>query len=278
LVNGLLLLVLIGVAVPLWRVIMMAVTPLGYIDTSGLGLYVPPWRWSFEAFRQLLTQSQFLQATSNSLIITFGGTALNLALTVPLAYALSVRTLPGRRFFIGFILLTYLFSAGLVPTYLVVQRLGLIDSLLAVILPTGVSVYNTLVMKGFFEGLPEELKEAARIDGASELQILTRVVMPLSMPIILTIGMFYAVAHWNEFFTAILYLNNAKLQPLPVLLRNFLNGANLNENIEASAFSAASIESLKAAAVLLTMLPMVVLYPWIQRYFTKGALTGSIKG
>src|SRR4029079_4587323 len=169
LVNGLLLLVLIGVAVPLWRVSMMAVSPLGYIDTSGLGLYVPPWRWSFEAFRQLLTQSQFLRATSNSLIITFGGTALNLALTVPLAYALSVRTLPGRRFFIGFILLTYLFSAGLVPTYLVVQRLGLIDSLLAVILPTGVNVYSTLVMKGFFEGLPEELKEAARIDGASEL-------------------------------------------------------------------------------------------------------------
>jgi putative aldouronate transport system permease protein len=278
LVNGLLLLVLVAVTVPLWRVIMMAVTPLGYTDTSGLGLYVPPWQWSFEAFRQLLTQPTFLRATFNSLIITFGGTALNLALTIPLAYVLSVRTLPGRRFFTAFILLTYLFSAGLVPTYLVVQRLGLIDSLLAVILPTGVSVYNTLVMRGFFEGLPEELKEAARIDGASDLQILTRVVIPLSMPIILTIGMFYAVAHWNEFFAPILYLNNAKLQPLPVLLRNILNAANFNEYVESSAFSSASVESLKAAAVLLTMLPMVVLYPWIQRHFTKGALTGSIKG
>ena len=277
-VNTLLLLVLVAVTIPLWRVIMTAVTPLGYIDPSGLGLYVPPWRWSFEAFRQLLAQPIFRQAIPNSLIITFGGTALNLALTIPLAYVLSVRTLPGRRLFIAFILVTYLFNAGLVPTYLVVKDLGMLNSLLAVIVPVGVSVYNTLVMKSFFEGLPEELKEAARIDGASELQILTRVVMPLSMPIILTIGMFYAVAHWNEFFTAILYLNDAKLQPLPVVLRNFLSGANVNESVESSAFSTTSIESLKAAAVLLTMLPMVVVYPWIQRYFTKGTLTGGVKG
>ncbi|HEU4326730.1 MAG TPA: carbohydrate ABC transporter permease, partial [Roseiflexaceae bacterium] len=172
----------------------------------------------------------------------------------------------------------YLFNAGLVPTYLVVRQFGLIDSLAALIVPTAVSVYNTLVMKSFFEGLPDEIKEAARIDGASELQILWHVVMPLAKPIILTIGLFYAVAHWNEFFTAILYLNSAELMPLPVLLRNILNAANFNEYVEYDAFSAASVESLKAAAVLLTMLPMALLYPWIQRYFTKGTLVGGVKG
>lgn len=276
LINVLLLLVLIAVAIPLWRVIMMSVTPLNY--QTGLGLWVAPWEWSIEAYRQLLGNPAFLRATTNSLIITIGGTAINLALTIPLAYVLSVRTLPGRRLITGFILITYLFHAGLVPTYLVVQRLGLIDTLWAVMLPPAVSVYNTLVMKGFFEGLPEEIKEAARIDGANELQILTRVVIPLSKPIILTVGLFYAVANWNEFFTPILYLNNSNLQPLPVLLRNILNAANFNEYVEANAFSAASIESLKAAAVLLTMLPMVLVYPWIQRHFSKGALTGGVKG
>jgi putative aldouronate transport system permease protein len=171
-----------------------------------------------------------------------------------------------------------LFNAGLVPTYLVVSKLGLINHLSAVILPTGVSVYNTLVMKSFFEGLPEDLKEAARIDGASELQVLTRVILPLSRPILLTIGLFYAVSHWNEFFTPILYLNDSNLMPLSVLLRNILLGASsLNEYLEYNAFSAASIESIQAASVLLTMLPMVVLYPWIQRYFTKGVLLGAVK-
>jgi putative aldouronate transport system permease protein len=276
-VNTLLLMVLVAVAVPLWRVVMMSVTPLNYQETS-LGLLIPPWDWSGEAYKQLLGNPAFIRALANSVFITVGGTAINLLLTIPLAYVLSVPSLPGRRLITGFILVTYLFHAGLVPTYLVVTQLGLTNSLWAVMLPPAVSVYNTLVMKGFFEGLPEELKEAARIDGANEVQILWSVILPLSKPIVLTIGLFYAVANWNEFFTPILYLNDANLQPLPVLLRNILNAANFNEYVEANAFSSSSVEALKAASVLLTMLPMVLVYPWIQRHFTKGALTGSVKG
>jgi putative aldouronate transport system permease protein len=218
-----------------------------------------------------------LRSLGNSVFIAVVGTTVNLLLTIPLAYALSIPTLPGRKLFIGFILFTFLFNPGLVPVYLVVTKLGLRDSFAAVILPTAVSVYNTLVMKSFFEGLPEDLKEAARIDGASELQVLVKVILPLSRPIILTIGMFYAVAHWNEFFTPILYLDNAKLMPLPVLLRNILMSAGVNEYLEYDAFSSAPIEAIKAASVLLTMLPMVFLYPWIQRYFTKGTLSGAVK-
>ena len=169
LVNLFLLFMLILILVPMWRVAIMSVTPLGYATGSTSSLWVPPNEWSFEAYGQLLAHPSFLRATLVSTTITTVGTAFNLLLTVPLAYVLSVPTLPGRKIFISFILFTFLFNAGLVPTYLVVSKLGLINHLSAVILPTGVSVYNTLVMKSFFEGLPEDLKEAARIYGASEL-------------------------------------------------------------------------------------------------------------
>ncbi len=278
LVNGFLILVLLIILVPLWRVVMMSVTPLGYAaEDTTFGMLIPPWRWSLEAYKQLTGHPAFLRAITNSALITVLGTALSLALTVPLAYVLSIRTLPGRNLLINFILLTFLFNAGIVPTYLVVHKLGLIDSLAAVFVPVAIGVYNTLVMKGFFEGLPDELKEAARLDGASELQVLMYVILPLSKPILLTIGLFYAVFYWNEFFYPILYLNDNHLMPLPVLLRNILMASSLNEYVEYDAFSSAPIESLKAASVFITMLPMVIAYPFIQRYFTKGTLTGSVK-
>lgn len=277
LVNGLLIGILIAVIIPMWKVLIMSVTPLSSIDTQAFGLWLAPWKWSFEAYRQLLGHPSFLRAAGNSTIITLGGVTINLFLTVPLAYALSDRGLPGRKFFITLVMIPFLFNAGLIPTYLVVQKLGLVDSFWAVILPGGINIYNLLVMKSFFEGLPEELKEAARLDGANELQVLLYVILPLSKPILLTIALFYAVGHWNEFFNAILYLNDARLQPLPVLLRNILLAANMNEYVEYDAFSSASVQSIKAASVFLTMLPMVIIYPWIQKYFTKGTLLGGVK-
>jgi putative aldouronate transport system permease protein len=278
LINGFLILVLLIILLPLWRVVMMSVEPLGYsAEDTSFGMLIPPWRWSFAAYAQLTGHSSFIKAVWNSLQITVLGTALSLALTVPLAYVLSIRTLPGRSILINFILLTYLFSAGMVPTYLVVHKLGLIDHLAAVFVPVAIGVYNVLIMKGFFEGLPVELQEAARLDGASEMQVLAQVILPLSKPILLTVGLFYAVFFWNEFFYPILYLNNNDLMPLPVLLRNILMASSMNEYVEYDAFSAAPVESLKAASVFITMLPMVVAYPFIQRYFTKSTLTGSVK-
>ncbi|MBN2388428.1 MAG: carbohydrate ABC transporter permease [Anaerolineales bacterium] len=277
LVNGFLLTVLLVVTIPIWRVFIMSITPLAWAEGTSLGLWIPPGEWSNEAYKQLFNHPAFLQAATNSVIITVGGTAINLFLTVPLAYALSNENLPGRKFLVTFILIPFLFHAGLIPTYLVVQKLGLVDNLLAVMLPGAVSVYNTLVMKGFFEGLPEELKEAARLDGANEVQVLWHVILPLSKPILLTIGLFYAVSHWNEFFNPILYLNRADLQPLPVLLRNILLAANINEYLDYDAFARAPIAAFKAASVFITMLPMVIVYPWIQRYFTKGTLLGAVK-
>ncbi len=276
-VAAFLFIVLLIIVVPFWRVIVTAFTPLDIYTKEGIPFFLSPLKWTTEAFRQLLSHPLFPRSVLNSTIITVGGTAISLVLTVPLAYGLSNRTLPGRKFILFFILFTFLFHTGLVPVYLLVTGLKLTDNFLAIMLPPAVSVYNTLVMMAFFEGLPDELKEAARLDGANEMEVLWYVILPLSKPIVLTIGLFYAVHFWNEFFTPILYLNDNNLMPLPVLLRNILISASFNEYVEFNAFSSTFIEALKAAGVLLTMLPMLIVYPWIQRYFTKGTLVGGVK-
>jgi putative aldouronate transport system permease protein len=268
---------LLAILIPFWRVIVTAFIPLDVYTREGVPFFLPPTEWTAEAFKQLLGHSLFPRAILNSVIITLLGTAISLFLTVPLAYGLSARNLPGRKLIMTIVLFTYLFSPGLIPVYLLITGMKLTNNYLAIILPPAVSVYNTLVMMSFFEGLPEDLKEAARLDGANELQVLWNVILPLSKPILLTIGLFYAVYFWNEFFTPILYLKDTDLLPLPVLLRNILISASFNEYVEYDAFSTSSLESLKAAGVLITMLPMLLVYPWIQRYFTKGTLVGGVK-
>ena len=269
--------VLLIILIPFWRVIVTAFVPLDTYITEGVPFFLPLKKWTAEAFTQLMGHTHFTIALRNSVIITVLGVAISMTLTIPLAYGLSARNLPGRKLIVAIVLFTYLFNPGLIPVYLLVTSLKLQNNFLAVILPPALSVFNTLVMMGFFEGLPDDFKEAARLDGANELQVLWHVILPLSKPILLTIGLFYAVFFWNEFFTPILYLNDGNLIPLPVLLRNILISSSLNEFVEYNAFSTTSVESLKAAGVLITMLPMLLLYPWIQRYFTKGSLVGGVK-
>ena len=168
-------------------------------------------------------------------------------LTIPLAYALSIRSLPGRALLTVVVLIPHMFDVGMIPSFLMVKDLGLIDHLAAVYLPTAVSTYNCLIMKGFFEGIPDELKESARIDGASELYLLLKIIIPLSKPIIMSVGLFYAVSFWNDFFHAMLYLNSNNLMPLPILLRNILMASGMNEFVEVSAFGEAPIQAIKAA-------------------------------
>jgi putative aldouronate transport system permease protein len=266
------------ILIPLWRVIMTSLTPLDVYMKGGVPFFQWPWDWSFGAYQQMLTHPSFPRATLNSFIITICGTTLSLTLTVLLAYALSAHTLPGRNIIIALILFTFLFQVGLIPVYLLVAKtLGWTNNILAIIVPPAVGVTNTLIMMRFFEGIPEEIKESARMDGANDMQVLWRIVLPLSKPILLTIGLYYAVHYWNEFFTPILYLNDQNLQPLPVLLRNILLGTSLAEYVEYDMSRVTSMESLKSAAVLLTMIPMILVYPWIQRYFTKGTLLGGVK-
>ncbi len=277
-VEVFLIIVFIIVTLPLYRIIIQSLEPIDFAGNNLESLLLPPNRWSFAAYKTMLGHSSFINAFKNSVLILIGGVSTALFLTIPLAYVLASRSLPGRRILSTFILIPFLFNPGLVPTYLVVVGLGLTDKLFAVFLPGAISVYNTFVMKSFFQGIPEELRESARIDGASEMSVLLKIIMPLSKPILLTVGLFYGVTFWNDFFHPLLYLNRSSLAPLPILLRNILLAASVNEYVEANAFSEASILSIKAASVILTSLPMVIAYPFIQKYFTKGTLLGSVKG
>lgn len=277
-INTLLFLIFIVIVIPMWSTITLSFRPNHFIGSNLEGMFLPPWKWSTAAYKALLGNRGFVQAFMNSLKIFVMGVTTALIFTVPLAYSFSIRTLPGLRFLNIFVLIPYLFNVGLIPTYLVVTGIGLTDHLAAVFLPGAISTYNLLIMKRFFEGIPEELKESARIDGASELYVLLRIVLPLSKPILLTIGLYYGVSFWNDFLHAMIYLNKSELQPLPILLRNILLASGMNEFVEVSAFGEASVQSIKAASVFLAAIPMIIAYPFIQKYFTKGTLLGSVKG
>lgn len=277
-VNVFLTILLIIIAIPLWSTITLSFRPNDYIGNNLEGMFLLPWEWSTSAYKALLGNRGFLLAFKNSLLILVGGVASALLLTTPLAYVLSIQTLPGRKFFNILIVIPYVFNVGIIPSYLLVTRIGLIDHLAAVFIPGAISTYNCLIMRSFFEGIPNELKESARIDGATEIQVLLRVILPLSKAIIMTIGLFYGVSFWNDFFHAMLYLNSNNLQPLPILLRNILMASGMNEYVEVNAFGDAPIAAIKAASVFLSAIPMVIAYPFIQKYFTKGTLLGSVKG
>lgn len=270
--------ILLVVVVPIWSTITLSFRPNTFIGSNLEGMFLAPWKWSTAAYEALLGNNGFLNAFINSLKVLVFGVATSLLLTIPMAYAMSVKSLPGRKILNTFVLIPYLFNVGMIPTYLVVQNLGMIDHLAAIYLPGAIGTYNCIIMKGFFEGIPEELKESARIDGAPEWYVLVRIILPLSKPIIMTIGLYYGVSFWNDFFHAMLYLNDNNLQPLPILLRNILIGSSMNEVVEVNAFGDAPISAIKAASVFMSAIPMIIAYPFIQKYFTKGTLLGSVKG
>jgi putative aldouronate transport system permease protein len=195
-------------------------------------------------------------------------------LTTFLAYPLSRKELPGRKFFTLAVLFTMLFNAGLIPTYLIVQQTGLLDTVWAMIIPSAVAVFNVLVMKAFFERLPEELIDAARIDGAGEFRTLFQIVLPLSVPVMMTIGLFYAVGHWNEFMAAILYVRDQALQPMQVVVRRMLDQSQSFENVDV----VVPTVTLQMAAIVIAAAPMVAVYPFVQKYFQNGVMLGSVKG
>jgi putative aldouronate transport system permease protein len=276
--NIFLVVILLVVAIPMWSTITLSFRPIAFIGSNLEGMFLMPWKWSTAAYHALLGNNGFLSAFGNSLKVLLFGVVTSLFLTIPLAYVLSVKTLPGRKFLNILILVPYLFNVGMIPTYLVITKLGLTNHLAAIFLPGAISTYNCLIMRGFFEGIPAELMESARIDGAPEWYILLRIILPLSKPIIMTIGLYYGVSFWNDFFHAMLYINNNALQPLPILLRNILMASGMNEFVEVSAFGNANVQAIKAASVFMSAIPMIIAYPFIQKYFTKGTLLGSVKG
>lgn len=264
------------VLVPLWYLVIVSVTPFEIWTRTGGSLFISPADMTFEGYRQLLTSARLPRAFLVSVGITSVGTLLNLVATTLLAYPLSKKEFPLRQPLLLAVLFTTLFSGGLVPTYLVVRNLGLLNTYWALMLPGLISAFNLLVMRAFFQNLPTEIEEAAKMDGASDWQVLWRIVIPLSKPILATVGLFYAVAHWNSFFDAVLYISKAEMQPLQVVLRSILSAGNVNEYVDPEA-AVMPQETLRMAAVVLTTLPLLLVYPLLQKHFTAGTLLGGVK-
>ncbi|GIP17467.1 protein LplC [Paenibacillus montaniterrae] len=258
---------------PLLYVVSVSLTPLSVVHKSG-SFPIIPREITFSAYRTIWEYSGMVQAFGVTAMVTIVGTLLNMIITILLAYPLSRKKLPGRSSFLMMILITMLFSGGMVPTYLIVKSLGLLNTYWSLILPGLVGSFNVLIVKSFFEQLPEEIFESAKMDGAGEFRILAQMTVPLSTSVIATIGLFYAVGHWNDFFQAIMYITDRSMFPLQVVVREILMQSQQLENFEATT----PAQTLKMAAVVMASLPVIVVYPFLQKYFTKGMLLGSIKG
>lgn len=237
-----------------------------------------PHTFTLDAYRYILSTSTIFQAMGVSVIVTVGGTFLSLLVTALMAYALSKRYLKGRRVINFLVVFTMLFSGGMIPTFIVVQKLGLIDSLWSLVLPVLINAFNFVIMRSFFQGIPDSLEEAARIDGCSDLGVFLRIVLPLSLASIATIGLFYAVYYWNTYQAAILYINDSEKWPIQVLLRQIVIVASGMNADESAVDVVPPAQSVKMAVIFVATLPMLLVYPFIQRFFVKGALIGSVKG
>lgn len=239
-----------------------------------------PIDFTLSAYKSILGRPQIWDAMRVTVYITLIGTALSLFLTILAAYALSRKNLPGRAFLSGMVLLTMYFSGGIIPTFMVVKQLGMYDKLSALFVPQAISVFNFIVMRNFFKQIPESLEEAATIDGASDVRVLTRIILPLSVPIIATIGLFYAVQYWNGYFDALLYIKSPEKYTLQLRLRSLLFSDELNNSGQNQEGIGTQVmtQTLKMACVAVSTIPILIVYPWLQKYFVKGVMLGSVKG
>ncbi|WJH36939.1 carbohydrate ABC transporter permease [Paenibacillus sp. CC-CFT747] len=238
-----------------------------------------PERWVTGAYRYILANNRFVRSVGVTGFITVIGTLLNLAFTTTMAYGLS-RRFYGQKLFLFLVLFTFLFSAGIIPTYLIVKAAGLLNTVWALIIPVLISPWNLIVFSQFFRGIPEELNEAAVIDGAGPFTVFWRVILPLSKPALATFGLFYAVSHWNAYFTGILYISDPKLWPIQVLLRQIVvvNDTSALQITEQVLTDPPPPETVQMAAILLATLPILIVYPFLQKHFAKGVMIGSVKG
>ena len=239
-----------------------------------------PIGFSLGSYKMVFENSSVFQSYFNTLWYTAVGTTINVILTTCAAYALSRRTFFLRRAITVFITITMLFSGGMIPTFLVVSQLGLYNTRWAIILPTAVVAYNMIVARTYFQSsIPDSLPESAKIDGCTDIGVLLRIVLPISKPILAVLLLFYAISHWNNYFTAILYLSKPELQPLQVFLRKvlILNERDLMTGVESSVDRLAYMMQLKYATIMISIIPIICVYPFLQKYFVQGVMLGSIK-
>ncbi len=245
------------------------------------GITLWPRKITFQTYTTLVRGELFLYM-KNTIVITVVGTLVNLLMSSLCAYPLSRKTFSGRKFFTAMVTVTLFFSGGMIPMYLTVKQFGLMDSIWALILPGAISTYNMIIIRTSFQAIPDSLIESAQLDGANDLTVLFRIVIPLSKATLATMLLFYAVSHWNSYFDAMLYINKKDLYPLQIMLRNMLIGGLFNEETAIAGASADAFAvtdaTLRSAAIIVTTLPILIIYPFVQRYFVKGVMIGSVKG
>ncbi len=247
--------------------------------TPGM-LLLPLEPYTFGAYTKVFEHSLFLSGVQNTLFVLIIGTVINIILTVMTAYSLSRKGTLLINPITFFIVFTMYFSGGLIPAYLNVKQLGMINSLWSLILPGAISTYNLIIMKTSFAAIPEALPESAQLDGANHWTILTRIMVPLSMPTIAVLILYYAVGHWNSWFSASIYLQDATKHPLQLVMRNILNSANVLEMLGdvGADDQARYVELIKYALIVVSTVPILVVYPFLQKYFVKGVMIGAVKG
>ena len=236
-----------------------------------------------DAYKYIFSSNKILRGFGNSIFITAAGTAINLFFTVTMAYALSKTRLRGRNFFLNMVIFSMFFSGGMIPGYIVVANvLNLKNTYWSVLLPGAISAYNLMIVKNFFQGIPQELEESASIDGCTDLGVLWKIVLPLSLPVLATFGLFYAVGHWNAYFSAMIYMTGAKEKwPLQVLLRELIIMSNGTAGDMANMdpeFVQPPEQSVKMAVIVVSTVPIMCVYPFLQKYFVKGVMVGALKG
>ncbi|TBL75405.1 carbohydrate ABC transporter permease [Paenibacillus thalictri] len=241
------------------------------------GFFLIPHEWTLGAYRYLMNNDNFVESLFNAVYITAIGTFINIVLTSLMAYGMSKSWLKGRKTLNFLVLVTMIFSGGIIPTFLIMKGLHLLDSYWAIWLGGAIAPFHLIVMRSFFQNIPQELDEAGHIDGCGEFRLLVRIILPLAMPAVATFTLFYMVGHWNTYFTAILYINDTHRWPLQVILRQMLI-TNTDSSFESSVIDYQFGPPVKMAAIVVTALPLLVVYPFLQKYFNKGMLLGSVKG
>lgn len=278
------ILLAIVLAIVLYPLIFVAVASISNPAAVVKGeVWLLPKEINFTGYEKVFANKEILNGYMNTIIYTVVGTIVNVGMTILAAYPLSRKDFRGRNIFTALFVFTMFFSGGLIPTYLIVKDLGMTNTMWALIIPNAVAVWNIIIMRTFFQqSIPFEIQESAQIDGCGNFKILLKIILPLSMPILAVMTLFYSVAHWNSFFSALIYLTERDKYPLQLFLREILIQSNMQDMIQTSEESLAKTimeaESIKYALVIVANLPILMLYPFLQRYFVKGMIIGAIKG
>ncbi len=262
---------------PFYNSILVSITPQKVYIREPFMLY--PKALSWDSYRFVFENKIIWTGMATTAQVTVIGTLYNLTLTVTMAYAF-IHKFPGKRFFLGLILFTMYFSGGLVPTYMLINDLKLMNSIFAMILPTGINITYLMVMQKYLRSIPEEMEESARIDGANDLTIMLRIILPLALPMVVTFIIYYGVDRWNEWYNGMLYIKSARKMPLQLVLRNIVANAQTLRASE-SMVEAGIVpfsDGIKMATVVVTMFPVMLLYPFMQKHFVSGLTTGAVKG